>query len=622
MDIHGGKSHPPQEKSSVLSAGISNEHVENHITKNNHFTAGIIERSNLTPSTTPLPQHTPSPQPHPHQTVSVFSLSSSIVNTTHSKAAPSIGTSTRSPDNASTAASISHLQDRSKEQPGLNLWLSWLEAQSNTNRIPMAQVTPKILLRYLDSVIVPMESSNAEQLSNLALINTNATVSGASSKPSGSLIQTYIRPILKLWQEEQDQDQQHIGLNISETLPITSSSISPLPIEEPMVASLSRDQLQRIAQLEHSHRDIVLIISKLQQQVRRLTQVQTIRQCQLSEADLDHDQASKYPQDQVPVQFISGPTGQIDSKPKPWQQLSNTSTHQSSRRINHRNRSDELIAAIAKALEEHRARPLHASRPYFQESNPIGYNQEDQSHRGDNWDTRYPFMTSPGEVDQHDVCEVNPLVCSNSDALSYPAPSFHETRPQTPSGRTGFQRNDLFVTKLRKQTSLNRKRANSVHEPGNPFKRNINQSRSCSPAIGQANSDMSGDDTQHRVQKTSIASSNKTSTTGDYYRQRCSPQRAQNCHGELHPSQTLCSRPETDSHRDYCEYDQGQHQECPHSKEAIASGSPAYHSSDYRSHYFQSSTRRCNSTNTSALAQEFFVGMINTALSPMNIVTP
>ncbi|KAG0196627.1 hypothetical protein BGX33_001422 [Mortierella sp. NVP41] len=182
-------------------------------------------------------------------------------------------------------------------------------------------------------VIIPLERESSLSVSD----STSVPVKGA--KGTVSVVETYIKPVLKLWQH------QAVALNVQHTI-------------------RKQDQLQRLVHLEKSHRDTALVISQLQDQVQRLAENcahQKKDQLQLrQEKDQKVLRASDEsgPNEVVNLATLSG--RQITHRA--YSPLIHRYQHQHQQHPNgyycstrESHRADELIEAIAKGLEEYHA---------------------------------------------------------------------------------------------------------------------------------------------------------------------------------------------------------------------------------------------------------------------------
>ncbi|KAI7821220.1 transcriptional activator of glycolytic enzymes-domain-containing protein [Gamsiella multidivaricata] len=157
-----------------------------------------------------------------------------------------------SPSCAQPLGASDHRNNGHTNEEGLDLWHKWIAQQQNKANSTNPQITPRLLLEYLNAVILPMELSS-------------------EPKP---MVQTYVKPILQLWEQQQPQVKETSPGNI-ERDQLQTSSLPPALLAThdfngTTATQRQQDHLERLIQLERSHRDTTLVISQLQEQVRYL----------------------------------------------------------------------------------------------------------------------------------------------------------------------------------------------------------------------------------------------------------------------------------------------------------------------------------------------------------------
>ncbi|KAF9542850.1 hypothetical protein EC957_001505 [Mortierella hygrophila] len=187
---------------------------------------------------------------------------------------------------------------------GLARWHSWVNQQAKNGIVGNAsdltswrdgtlEITPTSLIQYLEAVVLPLERASSLSTADTSTTANTATFSVTSRKGATSVIETYLKPVLQLWQHQyqhkegqlrQEQEQQRQSrrypdpTSSSSSVTLSSESKSfqeSLSDDRAVVLSVQQairqqDQIQRLIHLEKSHQDTALVISQLQDRVQRL----------------------------------------------------------------------------------------------------------------------------------------------------------------------------------------------------------------------------------------------------------------------------------------------------------------------------------------------------------------
>ncbi|OAQ24588.1 hypothetical protein K457DRAFT_827811 [Linnemannia elongata AG-77] len=378
----------------------------------------------------PLHRHPSSGSP-PTQSLSVLQEQHPLKNTTANRPTTSSPAGSRrggeggalvdkpfdgpSPSNSTTAlaadldpTSVQTLDnsDDTEANVGLARWHSWVTQQVkngiNGNTIDITsrqdetlEITPTSLIQYLEAVVLPLERASSLSTTDPSTSTCLATNSITNRKGATSVIETYLKPVLQLWQhqcqhKEGQQLQEQERQRQPRRYPDPSSSSSSLTLSSETKSfheSLSddravvlnvkhvirqQDQLQRLIHLEKSHQDTALVISQLQDQVQRLVDDCAHQKRLQLHSHQEKDQNMFRASDNE-----SGSNGAVSLATLTEQHTAHRGYSSSTRRHHQRqqrqqqqtneyyggrgetHRAEELIEVIAKGLEEYHARATY-----------------------------------------------------------------------------------------------------------------------------------------------------------------------------------------------------------------------------------------------------------------------
>lgn len=295
------------------------------------------------------------------------------------------------------------------------------------------EITPSSLMQYLEAVVLPLEwaSSTAEPS------KSTTTDLAKNGKGASSVIETYLRPVLQLWQhqyqhqeeqqrqERQRQRQSHCHPDPSSSSSSVTLSSEPKSIHESLSddravvlnvqhAVRQQDQLQRLIQLEKSHQDTALVISQLQDQVQRLVDDRARQKRFQLHSHQEKDQNVLRASDK------SGSNGTVSLAALTEQHTDNRGYSPSLRRHHQRqqcqqqqtngyyghrgetHRAEELIEVIAKGLEEYHARANYERTRQRSETDVSAAGHDHSSWRHIDLSSENAVELSPQPQSPHD----------------------------------------------------------------------------------------------------------------------------------------------------------------------------------------------------------------------------